>query len=229
MKKQQRVNETRKLVKWGSSNTLIVSLPRKWTKRNNLSNHDEVHVTETPNGSLIISLQSPSGEDESEIIINADKLRSPFAINQVLSSKYLDGYCSIIIRKRAGFSPGEIGNITETVDNLLGFEITRKTPSEIVLKDIMSIREANIPLLIKILTRQTNELFSTLTEILKGGARNAGQAGTILQGQKTIERYFYRINRQLRKALIKPLLLTEMDMNSQDTADYAFYITYLYF
>ncbi|MHA1712549.1 MAG: AbrB/MazE/SpoVT family DNA-binding domain-containing protein [Candidatus Ranarchaeia archaeon] len=228
MTRSNLVNETRKLVRWGSSNTLIVSLPRKWTKRYNLSDHDEVHVSENADGSLVIRLQEISKEEDSKTTINADKLRSPFAISQVLLSKYLDGYCNIIIQKKMGFSPGEIAHITEIADNLLGFEIVRKTPAEIALKDIMSIRESNIPLLIKILTRQTNELYSNFVEIVNGGKKEAGQAGIILQSQKSIERYYYRINRQLRKAFLQPSRMTEMNLTSQDAADYAFYISYIF-
>ena len=222
------VNETRKLVKWGSSNTLIVSLPRKWTKRNSLTDRNEVHMSETPTGNLIISPQSPKEQNDSCITINAEKYTSPLAISQVLLTKYLDGYGSIIITKGHGFSPGEIGNITDISGRLLGFEITKKTPTEIILKDIMSIQETHIPLLIKILSRQTNELYSTFLEILQDGPSAAGQTGTILQSQENITKYFYRINRQLRKSLIQPTLMAMADMGGQEIVDYAFYITYVH-
>ena len=49
-----KVTETRKLVKWGSSKTLIMSLPRIWTKKYNLTEENEVQVLENPDGSLLI-------------------------------------------------------------------------------------------------------------------------------------------------------------------------------
>ncbi|MHA2060478.1 MAG: AbrB/MazE/SpoVT family DNA-binding domain-containing protein [Candidatus Ranarchaeia archaeon] len=55
--------ESRKLVKWGSSNTLIVSLPRRWIKQNNLTEKDEIEIRETCDGTLMVT---PLHEEEAE-------------------------------------------------------------------------------------------------------------------------------------------------------------------
>ncbi|MHA2060479.1 MAG: hypothetical protein ACW976_06855 [Candidatus Ranarchaeia archaeon] len=145
--------------------------------------------------------------------------------NLAMLVKYLDGENTIEITNKKNFTPKEIENITQTCHDLLGFEISRKTPSVIELKDIMSFKEANFLLLVKILTRQTVELFSTFLDALK--TTNSNLLETMPQSQKNTERYYYRIMRQLRKALLQPQSLIEMECNNQDIVDMAFYITYV--
>ncbi len=217
--------ESRKLVKWGSSNTLIVSLPRRWVKQNNLTEKDEIEIRETCDGTLLVSPRYEEEGEQPPAQVDANELKSLEAISQAMLVKYLDGENTIEVTNKRNFKPAELTVITNTCYNLLGFEISRKTPSVIELKDIMSFKEANIFLLVKILTRQTVELFSTILDALK--FKNRDLINTIDQSQKNTERYYYRIMRQLRKALLQPTSLVEMNCNNQDIVDMAFYITYV--
>ncbi|MHA2407837.1 MAG: AbrB/MazE/SpoVT family DNA-binding domain-containing protein, partial [Candidatus Ranarchaeia archaeon] len=83
--------ESRKLVKWGSSNTLIVSLPRRWIKKNNLTEKDEIEIRETSDGALMVTALFEEDADAPPAIVDANSLKSLEAISQAMLVKYLDG------------------------------------------------------------------------------------------------------------------------------------------
>ena len=89
----KKISETRKLVKWGSSKTLIMSLPRSWTKKHSLTEQNEVQVYENPDGSLLI-LPLIKDEFENTIqssVIESEKYPDWEAFSYVVTTKVLDG------------------------------------------------------------------------------------------------------------------------------------------
>ncbi|MHA1917432.1 MAG: hypothetical protein ACTSUV_03870 [Candidatus Ranarchaeia archaeon] len=204
---------------------MIVSLPRKWIKHYGLNETDEVDIRFTNEGNLLITPLYEENNRKVKAKIKIEDFKTPNSISYAMLVKYLDGAATIEIISKRPFREEEHSSITDTCNDLLGFEITRKTNNEIEIKDIMSIKEANIPLLVKILTRQTVELFSTINDAIN--TRKEELLLSIPQRQKNIERYYYRIMRQLRMSLLYPEMLTDMECNNQDVVDIAFYISYI--
>lgn len=216
--------QRRKLVKWGSSNTLIISLPREWAKRNKLSSDQEVSIMENSDGSLLIL--PPTVELEQSVLtatIDSQKYPTKEFLNQIIQTKYLSGHDLINITSKQAFTQKRYQEITQITQNLLGFEITSKTPNQITLQDVMSIQQTNLTLLIRIISRTTLELLENLIQALQ--ENNITLAEAIIQSRDNIYKYHMRIVRQLRKALQYPALLTQMELTAQDTLDYTAYVT----
>lgn len=216
--------QTRKLVRWGSSNTLIISLPREWTKRNQLTCDQEISVMENPDGSLLL-LPPTIASEQSVLTANIDSQKYPTKefLDQIIQTKYLSGHDVIVITSKQAFTQKRYQEITEITQNLLGFEIISKTPNQITLQDVMSIQQTNLTLLIRIISRTTLELLENLIQALQ--ENNITLAEAIIQSRDNIYKYHMRIIRQLRKALQYPALLTQMELTAQDTLDYTAYVT----
>ncbi len=220
-----KVMETRKLVKWGSSKTLIMSLPRVWTKKYNLTDDNEVQVWENPDGSLLIMPLELGLEDKpSEAEIKADAKMQKETLSYMVQTKFLDGHDIIKIKSaKEPFTEARYREISDIVTNLIGFEILQKMPNEIVMKDIMALKETSIEELVKMQSTNILELMKNFIEAIKD-PKNLSTMEAILGSRDNIYKYYMRVHRQLRKALMQPSLLTKMNITSQDAVDFAFFI-----
>ncbi len=221
-----KVSETRKLVKWGSSKTLIMSLPRQWTKKYSLTEENEVQVLENPDGSLLIlPLQFGIKKEPLEAEIRAEQYPDAKTLTYVIKTKFLDGNDIIKINSKVPFPESRYNEITDIVTQLIGFEILTKTTNEIVLKDIMALKETSIEELVKMVSNTVLELLHKLLESIAPADLSVLEA--IFNSGDNVHKYYLRVHRQLRKALMEPALLTKMNITALDAVDYAFFIVEL--
>ncbi|MHA1266234.1 MAG: AbrB/MazE/SpoVT family DNA-binding domain-containing protein [Candidatus Helarchaeota archaeon] len=218
--------ETRKLVKWGSSKTLIMSLPRTWTKKFNLTEENEVQVLENPDGSLLIlPLQLGMKQKPIEAEIKSEQYPESQALTFIIKTKFLDGNDIIRISSKTPFPESRYQEIQNIVSQLIGFEILSKTTDEIILKDIMALKETSIEELVKMVSNTVLELMVKFLDSLMPPELSTLEA--IFNSGDNVHKYYLRVHRQLRKALQEPALLTKMNLTAQDAVDYAFFIVEL--
>lgn len=229
---KKKVTETRKLVKWGSSETLIMSLPRSWVKRYNLTKESEISLIENPDGSLLVSpLSFTSEKPRFEAIIEYDEkaMADDYDyIELMITTKYLDGNDEIHIQKKdtkgvEKFPTKFTNNVLKIVQSLLGLEITSLLSTKIKIVDIMSIQESNIDVLVKIIADTTIDFFQSLIDLIKNG--DLSSIESLLISKRQVRKYYLRILRELRKGLLVPATLSKMGLTAQDTVDLAFFIT----
>lgn len=225
--------ESRKLVKWGSSETLIMSLPRNWVKKFQLNKDSEVSIIENQDGSLLVSPLTLSNERprfESTITFSTEEMDDMDLIELEITVKYLDGNDIIVIEKKEGkggtdkFSTKFTLKVQEVVQSLLGLEITSLLSTKIKIQDIMNIHETNVDVLVKIIANTAVDLFQNICDIIKEGDF-LSHVDSLLISKKQVRKYFLRILRELRKGLLVPATLSRMGLSAQDTLDAAFYIT----
>ncbi|MBN2151991.1 MAG: AbrB/MazE/SpoVT family DNA-binding domain-containing protein [Candidatus Lokiarchaeota archaeon] len=223
--------ESRKLVKWGSSETLIMSLPRSWVKKFQLNKDSEVSIVENQDGSLLVApLQFGSEKPrfESTILLSSDDFEDMDLVELEITVKYLDGNDVITIEKKEGkgvdkFPTKFTLKVQEVVQSLLGLEITSLLSTKIKIQDIMNIHETNVDVLVKIIADTTVDLFQNVIDIMREGDY-AARADSLLISKRQVRKYFLRIMRELRKGLLVPASLARMGLTAQDTVDAAFYI-----
>ena len=117
----------RKTVRLGPS-TLVVSLPSKWSKEQQLKPGSELDVTEEDN-KLIISTE----QVEVKKTVELDLSNTPILHKRILASKYMEGYDEIIITVK---DAKQARQIQKRVDGLIGMEIIEQTKDRLVLKDM---------------------------------------------------------------------------------------------
>ncbi|MFX0099959.1 MAG: AbrB/MazE/SpoVT family DNA-binding domain-containing protein [Candidatus Hodarchaeota archaeon] len=229
---KKKVTETRKLVKWGSSETLIMSLPRSWVKKYNLTKESEISLIENPDGSLLVSPLSFTSEKprfEATIEFDEKAMADDYDyIELMITTKYLDGNDEIHIVKKETkgvekFPTKFTNNVLKIVQSLLGLEITSLLSTKIKIVDIMSIQESNIDVLVKIIADTTIDFFQSLIDLIQTG--DLSSIESLLISKRQVRKYYLRILRELRKGLLVPATLSRMGLTAQDTVDLAFFIT----
>jgi phosphate uptake regulator len=232
-KDAKKTSESRKLVKWGSSETLIMSLPRAWVKKFQLNKDSEVSIMENQDGSLLVSPLSLGGNErprfETTIAFDPAELDDMDLVELEITTKYMDGFDLITIEKKESKGPEKFPTkftmkVQEVVQSLLGLEIISLLSTKIKISDIMSIQETNIDVLVKIIADTTIDFFETIIEMIK--ARDfASSADSMSISKKQVRKYYLRVLRELRKGLLVPVTLSRMGLSAQDTVDLAFFIT----
>jgi hypothetical protein len=87
----------------------------------------------------------------------------------------------------------------------------------------MAIGSSNIMSLVRMIGDHTIELSSMLEKSIDSIAEREFMDPYIIR--KSIQKYYYRITRELRKSLIRPILLSRIGINMQDVLDISFFIT----
>ncbi len=131
----------RKLVKQGSS-TLMISLPSKWVKLNNLDKGSEIDLEERGR-ELTISPSIKTIENKAKVEVAGFDL----LINRILVSLYIRGYeeVELIFKDRE-----EIKKLKKhVIDELLGFEIIKQTQNRVVIRDLTGFEKQNIDDIVK--------------------------------------------------------------------------------
>lgn len=149
----------RKLVKQGSA-TMMISLPSKWIKENNLGKGNEINLEEL-NRDLIISSQEKSKRQKTTIDISGYSL----LVNRLLISLYIKGIEEIEVN----FSdPKEIEDFQKRVINeLIGFEIMKQGQSSILIKDITGAENQNVDEIVKRIFLVIDSMIEELVEAVE--------------------------------------------------------------
>ena len=200
------IDEMRKAIRWGRSNTLVVSLPRHWTKKLAIEPDTQLRVREASDSSLLIApLQmagSPPVREATIRLVDQDEL----TLTTLLENYFVDGHDRLVLES-AQRLPERVRNIlARIISQLPGYEILEATDRKIVVKDVTSIRAEDIPELVKMTSRATLEAIDTLITAMNAGPDEVEQAARELVAQaKRQQGSYLRLQRELRKALSMPL------------------------
>ncbi|MBU1201057.1 MAG: AbrB/MazE/SpoVT family DNA-binding domain-containing protein [Nanoarchaeota archaeon] len=119
----------RKLVKQGAT-TLMVSLPAKWAKNNNLDKGDEVEIEEIEE-TLVIKSQKKEVKKETNIKITTG---TETTIRTIITNTYRLGYSKVNVEFQ---NEEEFKTLSNTIrSKLLGFEIISKEKNKCVIENI---------------------------------------------------------------------------------------------
>jgi phosphate uptake regulator len=121
----------RKVIKQGPS-TLMVSLPAKWAKANNISRGTELYVEEKPGQ---IQFRS-SKKQQSKANVNVSGY-PPQLIRKTVGALYKAGYDEIAVQYGTS---AEFGTILSFSNNeLIGFEIVEESGKTLLLKEVSAL------------------------------------------------------------------------------------------
>lgn len=150
----------RKLVKQGAA-TMMISLPSKWIKTNNLGKGDEVELIEDEKSLTIALADTP--KSEKAIKLNVAGLFP--LINRTIIALYIKGYDEIEISFK---DPSEIKDLqNRVIKELLGFEIIKQTSNTLVIKDVTGLGKQEIDDLIQRIFLILDSMIEELIEILE--------------------------------------------------------------
>lgn len=151
----------RKLVKHGEA-TMMISLPAKWLRENQLKKGDEIELLEEA-GNIKILKDSSKIKEEIELEINSLEESS---IRTIVTNAYRAGYDIIKVR----FSNEKILKIIKEVveKNILGFEITKKEGNFCLIESITEPSKEQFDNIFSKVFLNIEELFELTKKYLEG-------------------------------------------------------------
>ena len=134
--------EYRKLIKFGNS-SFVLSLPKGWVEKNNLSKGDLIYIAENGNSELMLSARN--GADQKvrlqEISINIDS-KSFSDIKREIVSAYIRNVH--VINVEGKHLDKKVREIREFMSNLMALEIVEHNGNKIVAKDFLNMKNISL-------------------------------------------------------------------------------------
>ncbi len=152
----------RKIVKQGAA-TMMISLPAKWIKANELKKGDEINI-ERIGKDLHISL-SPEKQKKLETSIKLSGLTET-SIRTLITNTYRAGYDKINIELENNEQFKILKNVIET--RLIGFEITKKQKKSCLVENITEPSPDQFDNILNKIFLNIEELFEITQDRLKG-------------------------------------------------------------
>jgi len=213
--------ESRKLQKTGGS-TLIVSLPKKWAKKNKLSPGSEVKLLQQPNGTMTIDPgQSNPNKKISTVECNDEKSQHLF---RDLIGTYLAGSTEIKVVGKPRLTVKERKTIRKFSASVIGLEIIEEEASQAILTDMSNPGALPFRRAIKRLYRIVSAMYNDSILILEG---SEDLAADVVDRDKEADKLQWFIERQFNMMLENPGLSRQLQASSFEGVVYSNVARYL--
>jgi bifunctional DNA-binding transcriptional regulator/antitoxin component of YhaV-PrlF toxin-antitoxin module len=160
--------------------TLMISLPSKWCKENNIKQGDMLEIS-LEKGELVIS-KKKLVEKPKKITIDLSRYR--YFPRHLIASAYKTGYDEILARYSTEKEKKEIKYLLGY--SCLGYSILEETRDHLVIKDIAKIDEKEFNSVLKKVFFLTNEIARNGLEFAKTGESTA--FNELLSQRKTLHK-----------------------------------------
>ncbi len=190
---------TRKIQKTGTV-SLSITLPKKWIKAFDLKQGDELLITQSENGDLIIHAPKKEQQAKPEMTktIPIHELQNE-KLMQTLISAYLKGYKNIKITSEDPIPSKTLRKIEKAVENFIGLELVESTRHEIHIHDLSKpiLNDMN-----RFIKRMNRIVLEMLHDTITGFASKDVQLlQDVTQQEKSVDKLYYLLSRQLRSFL----------------------------
>ncbi|MHA1615980.1 MAG: AbrB/MazE/SpoVT family DNA-binding domain-containing protein [Candidatus Njordarchaeales archaeon] len=185
----------RKLVKLGKS-SLVVSLPKEWINNLNLNAGDEVSITYSEDGSLIITpAKFAMRKRILPLLIDITNCDEPHLIERLIIAAYVVGKDPIIIKSERGLSSSQLREIRTVINNIRGLEIVKEDEKNIVLRSFLDPTKYPLTGLIKRIINLVQAMLEFLIEALR--RKNKSYLEELLYIEEEVDRLYFSTLRQI--------------------------------
>ncbi len=203
--------ETRKVQLTGGA-TLIVSLPKEWTRQVNLRPGDEVLVLPQLDKSLLIVPKKALRFPHFEACINLKEFKEldSAKIERLLIAYYLAGID--VLRIEFDSDNPEIRKLIKKIirDKLTGIEIIEESRDQLVLQNLVSTIDTDIHSLI---VKMLKSIINMLNDLKLGIEKHDKLIFTdLVDRDEEVDRFYWFIRRLLKKTLASGLVMISISM-----------------
>ncbi len=164
------IREYRRKVQLVGGSTLVVSLPKEWTRSARIEPGDILSIKILPDGSLLIAPLEKSEIIKSEYIVEVYSDSDPTMVLRKVIAGYLAGYLSIRLVKKDLDAQGIVSRIIEAIHrSVLGLEAVEEDSSSVLLQNIADTRFARISSSLRRLSRITLGMHQDVLTCLESG------------------------------------------------------------
>ncbi|GAB6947503.1 phosphate uptake regulator PhoU [Vulcanisaeta sp. JCM 16161] len=192
--------ETRRVQLTGGA-TLIVSLPKEWTRQVDLKPGDEVLVIPQPDLSLLVVPKKMVKAPLLESSINVTQdLSNIDHLERVLLAHYLSGYDVF----RLNFDVSTLNLKKQVKDivrrKLTGVEIIEEGRNTLVIQNLVNVPDINIKDIIAKLGKTVVGMIDDLRTPIENGDKAI--AMDIIERDNEVDKFYWLLNRQLKRVLV---------------------------
>jgi phosphate uptake regulator len=205
--------ETRKVQITGGT-TLIVSLPKTWVNKVNLSAGDEVTLKPLSDGSLSIRTRNSPDVHLTKTIYIEEK-DGDNLIREIIAA-YIAGYTSIELKATKILSK-QRDTVRKTVNMLIGPEIIEETLDKIVLQDILNPAELSVKKSIRRMFMITRAMQENAIRALK--ERDFDLAKDVMERDNEVDKLFLLVSKQFRMVMRDISIADKFDMSMEEHLD----------
>jgi phosphate uptake regulator len=208
--------DQRKIMSLGRS-SLVISLPKHWTKLNELKQGDVVSLAIQRDRSLAVFPGTSSKKRAKEITLHIDPNEKGKTIKRNLIACYLNGYSSIKLFSKDIFPVFQQKAIRNIV-RILYMRIMECNAKSMHIVTFMDETQASVTSGIQRMHTISNSMFQDVLSSLEN--QDPMLAKTTLQLEDDVDHFSYFMLRLLRRATFDPAFANHLDITVGDCLDY---------
>ena len=208
--------DQRKIMSLGRS-SLVDSLPKHWTKLNELKQGDIVSLAIQRDRSLAIFPGTKGKTSVKEISIHIDPTKKSGVIKREIISIYLNGYTSIRIFSKDIFPVFQQKAIRNVVQKLY-MRIMDCDSKSMHIVSLMDETKTSIITSIQRMHILSNSMLLDVLSALE--SQDAELAKTTFQLEDDVNHFSYDILRTLKRVIVEPEFANTIDIEMNDCFDY---------
>ncbi|MBN1785542.1 MAG: phosphate uptake regulator PhoU [Candidatus Methanofastidiosa archaeon] len=199
--------EIRKL-QYSGKGTFILSLPKRWLDKHSIDKGDKFGIIEMENGLFI----TPKFNEARELTAN---LKVSKYISREITARYTYGFNKVVISGPISSQYRTI--ITQTLSELMGYDIVEETEDHMIIKDLLNPSQLNIS---KTLRREFF-LASLMHKDAMTALHNMDKelAKDIIRRDSEVNKLFFFTVRQIRTALQDTTMAESIGVNHLESID----------
>jgi len=208
--------EQRKIMALGRS-SLVVSLPKHWTKLNDLKQGDVVSLAVQRDRSLVVVPGVEKKKESKKITLNVDPDEKELIIIRNIIACYLNGYSGIRIISKKIFSTAQQKAIRRVV-RILYMRIIESDAKTMYIQTLIDESKATVVTSLRRMHLISNSMCRDAINSLKN--RDAKLARAVYTLDDDVDHFSFFLLRLLRSAALDPALANQLNLEPIDCLDY---------
>ncbi|MGI0091845.1 MAG: PhoU domain-containing protein [Nitrososphaerales archaeon] len=211
--------ELRRLQEMGGA-TLLVSLPKDWTRTASVKKGSVVSIEESRDGGLLIYPVTESGEGhfEKEIEIQYPSRFTGTGVPSEITAAYLLGYDLIKIKGQHRISSQDREKIISSIKRLIGLEIVEEDAQSITSQFLVDNAAVEPDKIFKRISSIVRAMISDTIRHLT--SEDPQQFESVAQRDDEVDRLHFLLVRLIRSAVREPRAAGKFGLSSIDCLDY---------
>lgn len=210
--------EVRKVMRLGMS-SLVVSVPKEWADKYALDSESRLVLIPQSDGSIALYPETVPREKQRTITLKTKPDDPPGLLERRMVAAYLTDFDEIQIQSEGVISSELRNRLRKSLRLLTGYQIMESSSSHLLILNVARVSEMDVE---RALYRAHTIATSMLKDALKSlQNRDANMARTVIGLEEDVNQFYYLVNKQLRRALLDPSIMSRINITAIDAINYA--------
>jgi phosphate uptake regulator len=193
--------------------SLIVTLPKDWTKMNKLQGGDDVFLKIQGDGSLIIHPEYNFNEKQNEVVLPINVNEDVKMIQRRIIGCYLNGYDKIVLKSGKNFTREQQEGIRSIVKSLY-MRIYESHAHQVTLQAFMDESLASVTSGIERMHIITSSMAKDVITYMRDW--DVDLAYSVISLEEDVDQFMFFLTRLLRTAVNNPSLASKLHVSMSE-------------